>query len=363
LQVQALAQFGSLPAGVDLIVMRQEKVSAAKVADIAARVSAAAAAALAQSAVPLAIAPDALAALEFALSDVAVAAITYHNNIEFASKLCLEFAATEGSNFELSGPLHEAHVALKNVLASQNISSGHKTQVAAALRDAVACVNSLVGTRSDLARSHASRLQQLEAKKQHALQAGDIPLAKSIISHLQQHEAEGGLRFQGVDDTIAKLSALISRAQDLLESSAWPKHKALIRFDLLLQRLTTHFVFSKKWFPRFFCMRGRRLYYSNGRNGHPDTRDGTLAFMQSRPAFDGRYCVDLMGKHVLVVCIMRHGVTLLRRLLCSRVQCASGRAGVRVRDHVRCRQPGARKRSSMLRHSLAQSHVIFTGRK
>ncbi len=34
--MQALAQFGSLPAGVDLIVMRQEKVSAAKVAQIAA---------------------------------------------------------------------------------------------------------------------------------------------------------------------------------------------------------------------------------------------------------------------------------------------------------------------------------------
>jgi hypothetical protein len=132
LQVQALAQFGSLPAGVDLIVMRQEKVSAAKVADIAAKVSAAAAAP-AQSAVPIAIAPDVLAALEFALSNVAVAAITYHNKIEFVSKLRLAFAATEGSHFELSGPLHEAHVALKNVLASQNISCGHKTQVAAAL--------------------------------------------------------------------------------------------------------------------------------------------------------------------------------------------------------------------------------------
>ncbi len=34
-------------------------------------------------------------------------------------------------------------------------------------------------------------------------------------------------------------------------------------------------------------------------------------------------------------------MTLLRRLLCSRVQRASGRAGVRVRDHVACRQPGA----------------------
>ena len=42
LQVQALSQFGSLPAGVDLIVMRQEKMSAAKVADTAAKVFAAA---------------------------------------------------------------------------------------------------------------------------------------------------------------------------------------------------------------------------------------------------------------------------------------------------------------------------------
>jgi len=40
-QVQALSHFGSLPTGVDLIVMRQETMSAAKVADIAAKVSAA----------------------------------------------------------------------------------------------------------------------------------------------------------------------------------------------------------------------------------------------------------------------------------------------------------------------------------
>ena len=35
------------------------------------------------------------------------------------------------------------------------------------------------------------------------------------------------------------------------------------------------------------------------------------------------------------------GVTLLRRLLSSRVHCASGRAGVRIRDHVPSMQPGA----------------------
>ena len=41
------------------------------------------------------------------------------------------------------------------------------------------------------------------------------------------------------------------------------------------------------------------LYYCDGKvsykNGHPDTQDGTLAFMRSKPAPDGRYCVDLQG--------------------------------------------------------------------
>ena len=288
-----MAQFGSLPAGVDLIVMRQEKVSAAKVAATAAKVSAAGAAAPVLSAPLHVIAPfDALAVLKLVLSDVDVAAITYFNNIELSSKLCLEFAAEEGSNFEVSGPLHEAHVALKNILASLRISSDH---VAAALRHAVACVNSLIGTRSDLVRSSASLVQQLEAKKQHALQAGDIPLAKSIISQLQQHESEAAIRLQDVDTISSELSALVCRAQDLLDTSAWPQHEALLRFDLPLQSLNTHMMIFEKWFPRFFCMRGRRLYNSDGKNGYPDTQDGTLAFIRSKPAPDRRYCVDLQG--------------------------------------------------------------------
>jgi hypothetical protein len=57
----------------------------------------------------------------------------------------------------------------------------------------------------------------LEAKKQHALQTGDIPLAKNMISQLQQQESEGVLRLQDVDDMISKLSVLVSRAQDLLD--------------------------------------------------------------------------------------------------------------------------------------------------
>ncbi len=76
---------------------------------------------------------------------------------------------------------------------------------------------------------------------------------------------------------------------------AWPRHTALLRFDLPLHRLTTHYVVSKKWFPRFFSLRGSRLYYSDGKNGHPDTAKGILAFMQLDPAPDGRYCVDLQG--------------------------------------------------------------------
>ena len=71
-----------------------------------------------------------------------------------------------------------------------------------------------------------------------------------------------------------------------------------MRFDLPLQCLesgSSATKESKKWFARFFLLRGSRLYYSDGKNGHPDTQDGTLAFMRSKPAPDGRYCVDLQG--------------------------------------------------------------------
>ena len=74
-----------------------------------------------------------------------------------------------------------------------------------------------------------------------------------------------------------------------------------MRFDLPLQRLTTK-AFTKKWFPRFFCLRGCHLYHSDGKNGHPDTQDGTLAFMRSKPAPDSHYCVDVQGKLMRVAC-------------------------------------------------------------
>jgi hypothetical protein len=109
----------------------------------------------------------------------------------------------------------------------------------------------------------------------------------------------------------AKLSSRLSQAHDALQlivdhntllqsptserQPAWPRHKTLQRFDLPLQRLTTHLLVSKKWFPRNMSLRGSRLYYSDGNNGHPDTAAGTLAYMQSNPAPDGRYCLDLKG--------------------------------------------------------------------
>jgi hypothetical protein len=109
------------------------------------------------------------------------------------------------------------------------------------------------------------------------------------------------------DASSASLAALTARAHKLLSRQpAWPQHDALLRFDLQLQRLTTHMVFFKKWFPRYFSMRGRRLFYSDGNNGHPDTQEGTLAFMQSNPAPDGRYCLDLRGMQSLLMHITHH---------------------------------------------------------
>jgi ribosomal protein L13E len=109
----------------------------------------------------------------------------------------------------------------------------------------------------------------------------------------------------------AELSSRLSQAHDALQlivdhntllrsppfarQPPWPRHEALVRFDLPLQRLTTHLLVSKKWFQRNMSLRGSRLYYSDGNNGHPDTAAGTQAYVQSNPAPDGHYCVDLKG--------------------------------------------------------------------
>ena len=70
---------------------------------------------------------------------------------------------------------------------------------------------------------------------------------------------------------------------------------ALQRFSLPLKRLTTYFKFSKKWFPHFFVLENGRLYYSNGKSGHPDSKDGTMSYLRSDPAPDGHHCIELKG--------------------------------------------------------------------
>ena len=80
---------------------------------------------------------------------------------------------------------------------------------------------------------------------------------------------------------------------------AWPRHEALMSFDLPLQRLQSGTRMAQECAPHYFLLRGHRLYYSDGKNGHPDTQDGTLAFMLSDPAPDGCYCLDLQGMMTL----------------------------------------------------------------
>ena len=99
-----------------------------------------------------------------------------------------------------------------------------------------------------------------------------------------------------LDSMTQSLASSLSRVLQLFDRQpAWPLHEALLRFDLPLQRLTTQFLVTKKWFPRFFVLRGSRLYYSMGEKGHPDSLEGSLAFMRSNPAPDGHYCMDLKG--------------------------------------------------------------------
>ena len=120
--------------------------------------------------------------------------------------------------------------------------------------------------------------------------------------------------FAAAEASDRELSAALGNACETLEriiahntllkcsdyQPTWPRHTALLRFDLPLQRLTTHDDASREWFPHFFLLRGARLYFSDGTQGHPDSQEGTLAFMKLDPAPDGRYCVDVQGMRAAV---------------------------------------------------------------
>ena len=101
---------------------------------------------------------------------------------------------------------------------------------------------------------------------------------------------------------------------------AWPRHEALIRFDLPLFVQKQHLLFKKEWASQFVVLRGSRLCYSNGKSGYPDSLEGSLAFMRSNPAPDGHYCVDLHGMRARLLPLASPCVMLLRRLQRCAVQ-------------------------------------------
>jgi hypothetical protein len=186
-----------------------------------------------------------------------------------------------------------------------------------------------------VARDASAAAQQRVVDKRSSLEAA----AADHRNQLQQLQAATARHLQDCDSSNASLSALIARARELLgRQPAWPVHEELLCFDLPLNRLTTHFFVTKKWFPRYFCMRGCRLYYADGSNGYPDNREGTLEFLRSKPAPDGRYCVDLQGMCALPMSFTHYHVLMLRRLHCC-LQGFRGRTSICVRDHV-CRKKG-----------------------
>jgi len=169
------------------------------------------------------------------------------------------------------------------------------------LRDAVSAL-----TGAGLQRVAAAR-GRLEAE------SGTIKELADLESHVQRQlqqlradasaaKGRGQQRLIQLDSMTQSLATSVSRVLQLFERQpAWPLHEALLRFDLPLQRLTTHFLLAKKWKSRFHVLRGRRLYYSDGKKGLADSHEGALAFVRSNPAPDGHYCIDLKGAHARCV--------------------------------------------------------------
>jgi serine/threonine protein kinase/ribosomal protein L13E len=94
--------------------------------------------------------------------------------------------------------------------------------------------------------------------------------------------------------------------------AAWPRHEALLRFDLPLQRLTRVFFLAKKWKKHYCVLRGRYLYCHPSHNTgccssrvsvHPerDANQDTLAKMLSDPLPVGHYCADLQGMCAVLI--------------------------------------------------------------
>jgi hypothetical protein len=301
-KVQALAQFGSLPAGVDLIVMRQEKMSAAKVAATAAKVAAAGtapfvsplvAASSISSVPPRTILPSLSSAaaidyaniiqqLQAAVKVEAVASISYYRDMAFAAALCDEFGVIEAADGALANAAHYAAASrsLRDIVAGQMSPTSAETLVSLLAQAKHAVHHIEAGQAAATAAKDYSKAAGLEKLK------CDVLIFDAIAESCHSRNVHR-----------ASFSILVSKAEALVQDQpSWSKATPLQRFSLPLQRHTTRMkFFVKKWFPRWFVLANGRLYYSDGKNGHSDSKEGTLSFVRSNPAADAHYCVELRG--------------------------------------------------------------------
>jgi serine/threonine protein kinase len=183
---------------------------------------------------------------------------------------------------------------------------------ASQLKDAGCSVSKLVGNAFSSSELQAAGFDMAEM---FFIVAADADPATLAQAQLYYRDVEFALQlcreFAAAERGDAELSSRLSQAHDALQlivdhntllqsppsgrEPAWPRHEDLIRFELPLFVRKQHLLFMKEWTSRFVVLRGSRLYYSKGKSGHPDSLEGSLAFMRSNPAPDGHYCLDLKG--------------------------------------------------------------------
>jgi hypothetical protein len=197
--------------------------------------------------------------LQGALTPEAVASVKYYRDTAFAASICSEYSEIEAA----AGKLEDAALYTAASKTLHAIAAGQGSPTPA-------------GTLGTLLAQARLAVPEIEAAQSAATTAKDYPNA----AELQKMRI--------------LILLLISQADDLLQENpaAWPLMSALQRFSLPLQRLTTK-VLSKKWILRHFVLCNRRLYHADGDNGFSNSRDGTLSFVRVNPSPSRRHCLEL----------------------------------------------------------------------